>query len=285
MDGNRFMQYQKWGFKGMKLSIVLSAQPASFTAVTYKGDLDANLLKIAKMGFDGVELAIRNPNEIKLSEIKLSLKKNKLMVPAIGTGQAFGEEGLSFTHRRPDVRKAAVERILSHMEFANELGASVIIGLIRGQNCSEIGKQQAEEWLLEALNTCASELKHIKLAIEPINRYETDLLNTVAECLNFLDKLNLDNVGLLLDTFHMNIEEPSITESLMAARERLLHVHVADSNRWYPGAGHIDFTSIIRTLKKINYQSFISGEMLPLPDAESSATKMLEFLKNIINQN
>ena len=154
----------------MKLSIVLSAQPAAFSAVAYKGDLDNNLSKISKMGFDGVELAIRNPKELNFSEIELLLKENKLEVPAIGTGQAYGEDGLSFTHHNPKVRKAAIERVITHMEFAKNLGALVIIGLIRGQNCSEVGKKQAEDWLLEALNICASKNKTVKLAIEPINR-------------------------------------------------------------------------------------------------------------------
>jgi sugar phosphate isomerase/epimerase len=268
----------------MKLSIVLSTQPASFSAVAYKGNLAANLHKIKQLRFDGVELAIRNPNELNFSEIELSLKENKLEVPAIGTGQAYGEDELSFTHHNPGVRKAAIERIISHMEFAEKLGAVVIIGLIRGQNCSEVGKQQAEDWLLEALKICASQNKTVKLAIEPINRYETDLLNTVAESLHFLDQLNSDNVGLLLDTFHMNIEEPSITESLLVAGKQLFHVHVADSNRWFPGAGHIDFSAIVRTLEHMDYQSFLSGEILPLPDPDSSAKNLVDFLRKIIKQ-
>ena len=269
----------------MKLSIVLSAQPASFSALSYQGHLASNLKKIKNLGFDGVELAIRNPGLLNFSELDQLLKQNKLHVPAIGTGQVYGEDGFSFTHPKSDIRKAAVERISSHLELAEKWGAVVIIGLIRGQAVQEVNKIQAEAWLLEALKSCASQNKNVKLAIEPINRYETNLLNTVSECLNFLDKLKLDNVGLLLDTFHMNIEEPSIIRSLESARERLFHFHVADSNRWYPGAGHIDFTSIVQTLIKINYHAYISGEMLPLPDGDRSAKNMIEYMKKVINQN
>jgi len=268
----------------MKISIVLSTQPASFSAVTYKGRLTENLHKIKKLGFDGVELAIRNPADLDLKHIQKMLRDTGLKLPAIGTGQAFGEEGLSFTHRDSKVRKAAVDRILSHMELAKKLDALVIVGLIRGKCSLEVEKIQAEEWLLEALHQCTAREKTVKLAIEPINRYETDLLNTIDESLHFLEKLNIQNVGLLLDTFHMNIEEPSITSSILAARDRLFHVHVADSNRWFPGAGHIDFKSIIHTLKKIDYRSFISGEMLPLPDADVSAAKMIEFMRKKINE-
>jgi sugar phosphate isomerase/epimerase len=266
----------------MKLSIVLSAQPASFSAITYKGELVSNLQKIKKLGFDGVELAIRNPLDLDLATIETLLKDFDLQVPAIGTGQVFGEEGLSFTHRDSKVRKAAVDRILSHIELAKKLDALVIVGLIRGKCSPEIEKKQAEEWLLESLHQCANRENSVKLAIEPINRYETDLLNTVDECRFFLKKLNLENVGLLLDTFHMNIEEPSLTNSIKAAREYLFHVHVADSNRWYPGAGHINFHSVIQALITIKYRSFISGEMLPFPDADSSAKKMIEYMRKVI---
>ncbi|UCF66005.1 MAG: sugar phosphate isomerase/epimerase [bacterium] len=267
----------------MKLSIVLSAQSASFTAMAYQGQLESNLKKIKKLGFDGVELAIRNPATLNLTELELLLNQNGLPVSAIGTGQVYGEDGMYFTHQDRKIRQAAIDRISSHLDLAEKWGAVVIIGLIRGRSHPEVEKSEAEEWLLEALRICATQHEKVKLAIEPINRYETDLLNTVEECLHFLNKLKRNNVGLLLDSFHMNIEEPSITRSLENARKQLFHVHVADSNRWYPGAGHIDFSSIIRTLEKINYEGYISGEILPLPDADSSARNMIEYMKKIIS--
>ena len=117
------------------------------------------------------------------------------------------------------------------------------------------------------------------MAIEPINRYETGLINTVASGLRLVDTIGLDNVGLLLDTFHMNIEEPSMIESMVAAGERLFHFHVADSNRWYPGAGHIDFNAIFSTLNSVGYQGFVSAEILPLPDPDTAAMKTVEYMR------
>jgi len=265
----------------MKLSIVLSTQPASFSAMAYQGQLTSNLKKIKNMGFDGVELAIRNPQKLNIAELESLLHEQDLQVSAIGTGQLYGEDGLSFTHHDAHIRKTAIDRISAHLDLGEKWNAVVIIGLIRGRSISEAEKKDAESRLLESLHTCASRHEKVKMAIEPINRYETNLLNTVDECLLFLDRLNRENVGLLLDSFHMNIEEPSITSSFMNARERLFHVHVADSNRWYPGAGHIDFTSIIQTLRQIHSSGFISGEMLPFPDPDSSARNMINFLKNI----
>ena len=116
----------------MKLSIVLSPQPAQFQAATFKGDLETNLKQIAALGYDGVELAIRDPKLVDLDELEKTVAKHGLSVPAIGTGQAWGEEGLSFTDPDEAIRRQAIERIQSHLPLAARFGAVVIIGLIRG---------------------------------------------------------------------------------------------------------------------------------------------------------
>lgn len=92
-------------------------------------------------------------------------------------------------------------------------------------------------------------------------------------------RVGAQNLGLLLDTFHMNIEEPNIAESIRACGDRLFHFHVADSNRWYPGAGHLDFPSILGALRATGYSGFVSAEYVPLPDAESSAAYALAHLR------
>ncbi len=268
----------------MKLSIVLSTQPAQFNALAYKGHLAENIFKIKMLGYDGVELAVRDPDLLNLSELKNILKENSLPVPAIGTGQAYGEEKLAFTDPYEPIRRLAIKRVKSHVKLANHFGAVVIIGLIRGKIGSEVDEGQAEQWLIEALTECASENKTVKIVLEPINRYETDLINTVDSGMKFLDRLKQENVGLLLDTFHMNIEEPSIIDSINMAKDRLFHFHVADSNRWYPGAGHIDFRSIIDALVKINYNGFVSAEIMPMPDADSAAEKTSENMKHLLNE-
>ncbi len=116
----------------MKLSIVLSTQLAQFQAATFKGDLDTNLTRIASLGYDGVELAIRDPRLVDVEKLEQSIQERGLQVPAIGTGQAWGEEGLSFTDPDPAIRQQAIERIQSHFPLAARFGALVIIGLVRG---------------------------------------------------------------------------------------------------------------------------------------------------------
>ena len=266
----------------MKLSIVLSVQPARFEAVAFKGDLDRNLAKIAGWGYDGVELAIRDPQAVDGEALAARVAAHGLVVPAIGTGQAWGEEHLSYSDPDPAVRQAAIERTKAHVPLAHRLNATIIIGLLRGLVRPGVSQAQAMDWMAAALAECcaAAAGSGVRIALEPINRYETTLVNTVAQGLALIDRVGADNLGLLFDTFHANIEEPSLEESLAAAGSRLFHVHVADSNRWYPGAGHLDFAAILGVLPRIGYSGFVSGEFMPHPDADTAAQRAIAHLRS-----
>ncbi len=270
----------------MKLSIVLSTHQAQFEAVAFRGDLEANLAKIAKWGYSGVELAIRDPDLVDAKALDKLLRRYQLQVPAIGTGQAWGEERLSFTNPDPEVRKAAVRRIKRHLPIAHRFNAFVIIGLIRGVTPPGQSKSESMDHLIDCLQECAKAAlaEDVRLAFEPINRYETDLVHTVDEGLELIRQVDSSSLGLLLDTFHMNIEEADIEESILHAGRNLFHFHVADSNRWYPGAGHLDFRSICEALKTTGYTGWISGEFMPYPDPDTAAESGLVTLRLICNQ-
>jgi sugar phosphate isomerase/epimerase len=267
----------------MKLAIVLSTHAAQFQAVAFKGDFETNITKIAGYGYQGVELAIRDPKLVEPEQLETVIKKHNLVVPAIGTGQAWGEEGLSFTSDNPDIRRAAIERVKSHIPLAARFNAAVILGLIRGITPTGQSHEQSMGLLVEALQECsAAAAPHgVRYALEPLNRYETDLIHTVADGLDLIEQVGADNFGLLLDTFHMNIEEPSIEESIRTCGGRIFHFHVADSNRWHPGAGHLDFKSILETLFETGYQGWVSGEFMPVPDADTGAQRSIEHLKSL----
>jgi sugar phosphate isomerase/epimerase len=267
----------------MKLSIVLSTQAAQFEAVAFKGDLSANVAKIAGWGYDGVELAIRDPRLVDGDELLRIVSEHGLDVPAIGTGQAWGEEALSYTDPDPAVRRAAIERTISHVPFAGRTGAVIIVGLLRGIVRPGVEHEQAMGWLIDALKQCcaAAEPHGVRIALEPICRYETTLINNVAQGLDLVRQVGAPNMGLLLDTFHMNIEDPVIEDSIRAAGDRIFHFHVADSNRWYPGAGHLDFGSILHALYSTGYQGYVSGEFMPHPDADTAAQKSIAHLRRL----
>jgi sugar phosphate isomerase/epimerase len=268
----------------MRLSIVLSTHAAQFQAVAFKGHFEANVARIASFGYDGVELAIRDPKLVDVDELDGVVTRNGLEVPAIGTGQAWGEEGLSFTSDDPAVRRAAIKRVKSHVPLAKRFGASIILGLIRGVTPSGQSHEQSMAYLVEALQECSAvaATEGVRFALEPLNRYETDLIHTVEQGMDLIRRVGAENFGLLLDTFHMNIEEPSIEASIRTCGDRIFHFHVADSNRWHPGAGHLDFASILAALRETGYNAYVSGEFMPVPDANTGAQRAIEYLRPVV---
>lgn len=267
----------------MKLSVVLSTQQTQFQAASFSGSLAQNIADIAFMGYDGVELAIRDPKLVDVDALEALTREHGLRVPAIGTGQAWNEEKLSFTDPDESVRRAAVERIKSHIPLAARFNAVIIIGLVRGIIKPGITHEQGMAWVCEALQECSAAAKPfgVRLALEPINRYETTLVNSVAQGMALIDQVGADNFGLLLDTFHMNIEEPEILQSISACGDKIFHFHVADSNRWYPSAGHLDFSGILSRLQSTGYDGFVSGEFMPLPDPLTAARENIARLRAI----
>ena len=138
-------------------------------------------------------------------------------------------------------------------------------------------------YLVEALQECSAAAAPygVKYALEPLNRYETDLIHTVEDGLELIERVGATNFGLLLDTFHMNIEEPSIEESIRTCGNRIFHFHVADSNRWHPGAGHLDFKRILAALFATGYEGWVSGEFMPIPDADTGAQQAIAHLTSL----
>jgi sugar phosphate isomerase/epimerase len=268
----------------MKLSIVLSLQPTQFSALALQGNSEDHFQKLKTLGYDGVELAIRDPSLLNWDLIEEEAKISGLDVPAIGTGQAYVEEGLRLCSPSAEIREKTLKRSTSHILLAKRFRAGVIIGLIRGKVEKGEDFRKGYEWMIESLKACCevAEKEGVSLWIEPLNRYEINLINSLEEGMVLLDQVGFKNLGLLPDTFHMNIEEPIIEESLRKARSYYQHIHLADSNRWAPGCGHIDFKSILHTLEKIDYNGFLSIECLPMPNSDEAARGAIDFLKKIV---
>lgn len=264
--------------KNMKPSFVISLQPTKFKAVA-NGDWQKQMSLLASCGYEGIELAVRDPEKINKTILQKTLNDNRLKVSAIGTGQAFLEEGLSFSDKCFSVREKAILRFKAHIELAKTLNTQVIIGLIRG-NDPEGRNKKSEFFLKESCRrVCDYAKRHnILLAIEPINRYETCFLNTIDETINFIRQIGYKRLKILPDTFHMNIEEKDICLSIEKAKNYISHFHFADSNRKIPGAGHIDFRSIITKLYEIGYGGFISAEILASHSFGLCVKKFIQFI-------
>jgi sugar phosphate isomerase/epimerase len=266
----------------MQKCIVISTPGAKFSALAMKEDFRESIKKVAALGYDAVELAIRDPGTVAVHEIKRLLQQHHLTVPAIGTGQAYGEEGLSFTDPDPEIRRKAVQRIKDQMNLTIDIGgAQVIIGLIRGTVKPGMDKEEAEKYFIQSMLECLEYKPEVTLTLEPINRYETNLYNDTRSAMEVIDRIGRSNLKMLVDTFHMNIEERDIIESILHAKGYISHVHFADSNRWAPGCGHIDFSEILDALEEIGYQGAVSAEILPKPTPEECLKLTMAYYQKL----
>lgn len=269
----------------MRLAYAISASPTRFAAIAQRRDLGGTIRHLAALGFEGVELAIRDPAQVNIEDIAAFVGDAGVRVPAIGTGQAYVEEGLALTAADQGVRERAVARLAAHVPGARRLGALLIVGLIHGSIPPDVDRGRATEWLLAGLGTVARAARAagVRIVIEPINRYESNWLNTVEEVMSFLDRLGEENVGVLPDTFHMNIEERDLHAALRRARSRLWHVHVADSNRRAPGAGHLEFAGLVSDLAGMDYAGVLSAEIMQEPTFEEAAAQTMAALRPLVS--
>ncbi|WP_303881056.1 5-keto-L-gluconate epimerase [Acetomicrobium mobile] len=263
------------------MSVTISGLGSKFAPIILQGNYIEEINKAREIGYKAIELHIRNPKTIDISDIISVIKSNNLTVSTIGTGQAYVDEKICFTSMDEGIRNAAVQRIKDHIDFAALLEAKVIIGTIKGllpENRNE--REIALERVITCLQECAdyARNKGVRLVLEAINRYESNYLNTAEQTVEFIEKVSSRAIGLHLDTFHMNIEEKSIAETIRRYSSYLEHLHFADSNRCVPGLGHINFTEILATLLEINYDGYIGIEALPLPDGDSAARQALSYI-------
>ena len=230
-------------------------------------------------GFDGVELNLNFSDKSLLIRIKDAIDEAGLQLAAVGTGLLYAIDHLSFTDPDPTKRASAVAVVNDLVHFASEVRANVIIGMVRGVNA--LDSDSVAESLAECLKECDStaEESGVKLALEAINRYETHSLNSAKEVAALIDKLKLRASGLLLDTFHMNIEERSIEVTLSNYASRIVHFHIADSNRWPPGNGHLNVNVLLEQLKDLGYKGWVSAEALPNPSPFDAVKETASYLK------
>jgi 5-keto-L-gluconate epimerase len=263
----------------LAFSLATSPVRSPFGPLLYSGRVEQAVAMAAELGFDGVELSLRAADEVDEGWLTRELERRGLRVSALGSGRALLEDGLCFSDPDAEVRRAALERLEGHLRLGARLGAPVIIGLIRGARVAEEGREVALGRIAACLARAAERAAAAgtSLLIEPINRYETDFCNTTGETLDLLDRAGCADVGLLLDLFHMNIEEASIVGALRLAGERLVYLHLADSNRWAPGFGHTPFGPVRQVLDEMGFAGWVSAEILPRPDDDVAVRQWRSF--------
>lgn len=219
--------------------------------------------KIKAMGYQAVEIPVEYPEQIDAQTVRQALDDNGLEPIVCG---AFGPTR-DLTHEDARVHEHCFAYVRQCFDLCNAWGA----GFVAGPMYSAVGKarmvppeQRKTEWdrAVRNLRKMCEEAKAagLALALEPLNRFESDLVNTAEDVMRLVRDIDHPAAGVLLDSFHMSIEERSMEQAFVAAGERLLHVQVSENYRGVPGTGQTPWDSFRRGLERAGYKGVVSIE-------------------------
>lgn len=256
--------------------------------------------KLKEMGFDLIEVAVEDPALVELDDLKSALDRAGMQAIMCG---AFGP-GRNISSLDETERNNAKEYLRWMIDAAAALGAGPVLGPMY----SAVGKARLEdpadrekEWQLAVSGLkemCQyARGKGVKLAFEPLNRFETDLVNVVDQGLKLIADVGEPNLGFHLDTFHMHLEEKDSVAAIHAAGDRVFHVHACENDRGVPGTGQVNWEGVFQALKDIGYQEAVSIESFTpevksiaravciwreiAPDQDTIARDGLKFIKSL----
>lgn len=231
------------------------------------------LPKVASLGYTGIELPILSPGALHVDRIRAALKHHGLAC-TVSTALPNG-----FSLIDASSHTTTIDWLERVVEDAASLGSSIVcgplltpIGEMRGRG------RTSEEWTnsVEALQKLADRISglNVTIALEPLNRFENFVINTIADGVQLIREVNRPSVGLLLDTFHMNIEESAIPAAIALATKHMVHFHLSENHRGSVGSGHIPWDSVLDTLLKHGYTGWLVVESFgsALPELAAAAS-------------
>jgi len=257
--------------------------------------------KIKSMGYDAVEIPVEYPEMIDPKKVKRALEQNELAAVVCG---AFGPTR-DLTHDDFKVHENCFQYIVQCLDFCNVWDATFFAGPMY----SAVGKarmvspeQRKKEWDRAVTNlhkVCKlAQERKLEIALEPLNRFESDMVNTADDVLRLVNDVNHPAAKIMLDGFHMAIEERNIELAITSVGGRLIHVQVAENYRGTPGTGQTPWESFKQGLKNINYKGFVSIESFTpevkelagavciwrnlAPTQDSFAQDGIQFLKRLL---
>lgn len=258
----------------MRLCYPVSTREARRPFMGLSGDFEENLALLQGCGFSGAELMVRDPAALSAAELREQLRAHGLKAAALGVAPMVSEDRLTLAAPDPGVRREAMARARQAVELAAALEAPFCIGRFRGfVSPQEPGNSEEDAMhAIAALCDWAAQCGTTVL-LEPQGVKNGNYLNSVPEAVGWIHRLGKKNLGLILDTYHLDLTAPDLLSGLAQAQGYCGLVHLCDSGRRLMGFGRLDLESFLRRLLEGGYTGFLSTEINQLPD-ERTAVRM-----------
>lgn len=252
----------------------------------YKGNTPDNLRKAKEAGFDGVELLTPDPVLFDWDELERSLKEQSLELACINSGRLAMEYGLTLLNPDAAVRQKASDTFKEVIRVCHRFGCYANIGIFRGPAISGKPVAYTRDLFVEILKDLCDYAAGFNVGInfEPTNRFEINFINTTEQGVDIVNRVSRPNLGLLLDLFHMNLEDADLITEIVRCRDLVKHFHFTDTDRWPAGNSHgsINFPFLINLLKLLGYNGFLSQNLVDANDADQCAKRTADYLRELI---
>lgn len=252
-------------------------------SAAYDASIEEALPRIKQNGFDGIEIPLFRSAGFPSARIQKAAEAQELECN-VGTVLV---DGLSLITKDSALRKKTIEHLKQLIVIAGDLNARIMAGPIYSPVGFLTGGRRTQDqwnWAVEGYCSLGDTLagNGVTLAIEPLNRFETFLLNTAVDAARLASEVNHPNVGILFDTFHANIEEKNIAEAFLTVGPHLKYVHTSENDRGIPGSGQVDWPNVFSALRDLNYSGWltIEGFGFALGDLSAAASIWRDIEKN-----
>ena len=255
------------------------------TLAPYSGDLGLAFKKLSALGYEGVELMTKRPSSLDCQALRQILAENQLALAGLCTGHVFGEDHLGLVTPELQIDPDAVARLKEFIDLAACIGPGTLVNIGRSRGWGDPERKKAT---LHAATEAIQDLSdyarplQVRIILEPINRKEARYIHSTQNGVELVRQVDRPNFGLMLDTYHMYLEDADMISSLYTAAPYCWHLHISDSNRCYPGSGVIRFDQVIAALNDVGFDGFIGTEIQPWPDADSAARLSIEYLRKLV---
>ena len=243
-------------------------------------ELDRRMGVLADFGYRGIELSAFHPLPYSVAEVAALSRRHGLPVVSLLSGWSYSHEGLCLSSPDAAVRDRAVRRLNEYVEQAEALGALVVVGLMQGLRADEPDEAIAHDRIAAALGRVAGEAERrgVSIAIEPVNHLQVGFNHSAAEAEALAGRVGSPVLGIMLDTFHMNIEERSIEGAIRRHGPRARHFHLCETDGGPFGGGGLDFARVLSALAGAGYDRWVSVKVYRKADWEEAARASAAFL-------
>jgi D-psicose/D-tagatose/L-ribulose 3-epimerase len=236
---------------------------------------------ISMLGIDHLELNMTDPLAVDPVELTLFMQSKSLEITKLATGYTAKLEKLNLSSPDVKIRERTLKRCSDFISLAHKLKCNVIFGSIKG--LVDLPKSESDNNLFDSLKSLEEEIlsQQIRVFLEAINRNETTSVNTVDEGFELIKSLSVKGFTVLPDTYHMNIEESDISETLKKNISSIDTIHISDNNRFYPGLGNFNFDEFIKLLKSIDFIGTLTIEGNIKGSFEDDIRKSMSYFQGI----